>query len=238
MEEERKKAFLIYYDYEENLEVLSDEQLGRLLRAIFKYEKLGLEPENLGSLELMAFNFIKGNLNRDRTKYDKRSKTSAENGKKGGRPRKPKPNEKPIEKPKEPKKADIDIVIDTDIDIVNEIDTVYDFIESEFGRTLSPTEYEIVSTWKDDELTKYAIKQAVLNGAYSIKYISRILENYNKKNIKSVQQAKEDEQKFQSAKEKNSRTIESKTDWQDKKIEENKASDEEIKELEERIKRR
>lgn len=205
---ENKKAFLMYYEYEEQLEDLTDEELGQLVRHIYKYEKLGLEPENLGFLMKMAFNFIKGNLNRDREKYDKRAETSAINGKKGGRPRRNKPNEKPNEKPKKPNKADIDIVIDNDIDIdiknVNDIDngndnfelssTLFDLIESNFGRTLSPIEYEEISTWKDNEITRHAIKEAVLKGKCGIKYISRILESYQKQNITTVQQAKQNEE--------------------------------------------
>lgn len=230
MEENKKQSFLMYYEYEENLEVLTDEQLGKLLRAIFKYEKLGFEPKNLGSLELMAFNFIKGNLNRDKEKYDKRAETSAINGKKGGRPRKEKPNQKPNEKPKKPKKADND----NDNDIVNDNDNdngngnVYDFIENEFGRTLSPTEYEVVLKWEDNELTRYAIKQAVLNGAYSIKYILRILENYEKDNIKTVQQAIVREEKFKNKGEN--------PEWYEKEIEHESATVEEINDLEKRLK--
>ena len=68
---ENKKAFLLYLDYEDNLKELTDEELGQLLRAIFKYERTREEPQNLGLLVKVAFGFIKGNLNRDREKYDK-----------------------------------------------------------------------------------------------------------------------------------------------------------------------
>lgn len=74
--------------------------------------------------------------------------------------------------------------------------TIFDFIESEFGRTLSPTEYEYISNWDDNELTRYAIKLAILNNAPRIKYIQGILDNYKSKNIKTVQEAQEDEKKF------------------------------------------
>ena len=74
--------------------------------------------------------------------------------------------------------------------------TIFDFIESEFGRTLSPTEYEYISNWEDNDLTRYAIKVAILNNAPRIKYIQGILDNYKSKNIKTVQEAQEDEKKF------------------------------------------
>ena len=34
-----KNSFLIYIDYEEQFSLLTDEQLGQLIRAIMKYEK-------------------------------------------------------------------------------------------------------------------------------------------------------------------------------------------------------
>lgn len=78
--------------------------------------------------------------------------------------------------------------------------TIYDFLEENFGRTLNPIEYEEISDWQDDELTRYAIKQAVLNGKYNVKYISRILDNYKIKNIKTVAQAQAEEEEFQKLK--------------------------------------
>lgn len=89
-----------------------------------------------------------------------------------------------------------------DIDNRDKISTsnIYDFIEKNFGRTLSPVEYEEISNWQDNELTRYAIKQAVLNGKYNIKYISRILENYKNNGIKSVQEAQQEEEDFKNKK--------------------------------------
>ena len=78
--------------------------------------------------------------------------------------------------------------------------TIYDFVEQNFGRTLSPIEYEEISQWIDNELTRYAIKQAVINNKCSIKYISRILNAYERENVKSVQQAHERERQYNEAK--------------------------------------
>ena len=78
----------------------------------------------------------------------------------------------------------------------NIIINIYDFVEQNFARTLSPVEYEEISTWKDTELTRYAIKQAVLNNKCGTKYISRILNAYERENIKTVQQARERERQY------------------------------------------
>lgn len=86
-------------------------------------------------------------------------------------------------------------------------DTIYDFLEQNFGRTLNGIEIEMIKEWNDNELTRYAIKQAVLNGKYNVKYINTILVNYKNNSITTVQQAQEEEKKFKSKKEiKKSRT--------------------------------
>lgn len=74
-------------------------------------------------------------------------------------------------------------------------DTIFDFLQ-ENGFVLTPIHYEIISEWEDNELTRYAIKQAVLNNKYNIKYIQSILNAYKKANIKTIQQAKEQEEEF------------------------------------------
>lgn len=78
----------------------------------------------------------------------------------------------------------------------NNSETIFDFIEKNFGRTLSPIEYEIIGTWEDNDLTRHAIKEAILNGKYNLKYINAILHSYSKNGIKTVQQAHEEESNF------------------------------------------
>lgn len=73
---------------------------------------------------------------------------------------------------------------------------IFSYIEENYGRTLSPIEYEEIMTWEDNELTRYAIKQSILMGVYNIKYIATILQNFEKQSIKTVQQAQEIEKKF------------------------------------------
>lgn len=75
-------------------------------------------------------------------------------------------------------------------------DTIFDFIENNFGRLLNPIEYEVISQWEDTELTRYAIKQAVLNSKFNVKYINTILHNYKMCGIRNVQEAEEQERKF------------------------------------------
>ena len=81
-----KKSFVLYYDLEQHAQLLSDEQLGRLLRAVFAYEIRGEIPEFNDDLLSLSFSFIKVQLDIDKAKYKERCEKNTENGKKGGRP--------------------------------------------------------------------------------------------------------------------------------------------------------
>lgn len=83
----------------------------------------------------------------------------------------------------------------------NQDDTIYDYVQKNFGRTLKPVEYEEISKWEDNELTRHAIKQAVLNNAYSFRYIESILNNYKMKGIQTIEQARIEDENFKKQKE-------------------------------------
>ena len=67
---------------------------------------------------------------------------------------------------------------------------LFSIFEKEFGRTLSPIEYELINAWKEnhfsEELILAALKEAVLNGASNLRYIDKILYEWNRKGIKNV----------------------------------------------------
>jgi len=98
MPEINKKSFVLYNDCEELINELSDEQAGKLFKAIFHYEKTG-ELFMLDSLSKVVMISIKQSLDRNRISYQKRLEANQNNGKKGGRPKKPNGLNK---KPKEP----------------------------------------------------------------------------------------------------------------------------------------
>ena len=65
---------------------------------------------------------------------------------------------------------------------------LFDSFEKEFGRTLSPMEYEIINSWVESKIDKgliiSALKEAVFNGVNNLRYIDKILYEWNKKGIK------------------------------------------------------
>lgn len=65
-----KDSFILYLEQQEIFEMLEDEEAGRLIKAIFKYEKTGLIPQLDKSLKI-AFIPIKSVLDRNKEKYEK-----------------------------------------------------------------------------------------------------------------------------------------------------------------------
>ena len=65
---------------------------------------------------------------------------------------------------------------------------IFDIFEKEFGRTLSPMEYEIINTWLDnfkENTIVLALKEATYNGVSNLRYIDKILYEWQKKGIKT-----------------------------------------------------
>ena len=81
-----KNSFVLYNEYKEQFELLSYEEAGQLIMAIFEYTETGVAPE-LSGMVLMAFAFIKKQLDRDAEKYEKTVEKRKEAGKNGGAPK-------------------------------------------------------------------------------------------------------------------------------------------------------
>ena len=78
--------FCCYHSYMKKCEKLTDQELGRLFRALMKYSESGERPE-LAGRESIAFDFIADDIDRSRSSYEEICKKNMENGKLGGRPK-------------------------------------------------------------------------------------------------------------------------------------------------------
>ena len=109
MAKQERKSFILYHSYETQFGLLSMEERGELITAIFSYDRTGEIPEGLSAVVAMALSFIRDALDRDRGEYEAMCHRQTENGKKGGRPRKESVSEEPTEKThcfsEKPKKA-------------------------------------------------------------------------------------------------------------------------------------
>ena len=128
MSKKTPKSFILYCNFENQFKLLSLEERGILISAIFEYAKEREFTTELPPLVNMAFSLIKDTMDRDYEEYLERCEKNAMNGKKGGRPRKTEESdgsfiasktERYSEKPKKAyndNKNDIDNDIDIDID--------------------------------------------------------------------------------------------------------------------------
>ena len=217
-------GFTIYKEYYELITLLPDKEQEQLVLSILKYMFEDIEPV-LNERQTKIFNNLKRPLMKSKEQSKRRTKQE--------------PNENQIEtkiKPNENQKGnqtkthqDVNVIVN-----VNNNNNLYDFIQENLNITLYPVDYELINTWKDNELTRYAIKQACLNRAFSTKYVDRILKAYELKNIKTVSDAINDDKKFQEKKDKKKQLSEP-PKWLDQKIIDEELSEEERKELEDTL---
>lgn len=66
-----KESFILYTSYYDILEELTDEQFGQLMRALFVYARDGEAPQLPVAIK-MAFAFIRDDMDRNQSKYEKK----------------------------------------------------------------------------------------------------------------------------------------------------------------------
>jgi hypothetical protein len=117
-----RESFILYTSWYDAIRLLSQEQKGDLLDAIFNYHISGTTPEQSSTINL-AFRFLKPAMDANISKYQAICEKNQLNGKLGGRPKK---TERLSEKPngyfKNPNDIDNDIDNDIESDNYNEID--------------------------------------------------------------------------------------------------------------------
>lgn len=207
----------MYLDYEEQFNLLSDEQIGQLMRAIIQYERTQEMPKLDGVLK-MAFSFIKTQLDRDREKYKAKCEKNKENGARGGRPRKQKDISEPngFEETKgnfqKPKKADNeddnenedvnDSEEDNDLLSNNDVEEVQKIIIETLGSTNLTVIQEAISYLDDFPLE--VIKEALVRTARKQKrwdYARGTLNNWLKDGLNTIDKIKANDLQFETKKE-------------------------------------
>ena len=81
---------------------------------------------------------------------------------------------------------------------------IYSIFEKELGRTLSPIEYELINGWIEckykEEIILAALKEAVYNGVNNFRYIDRILFEWSKKGIDTIEKVESNKKEFKKQK--------------------------------------
>lgn len=239
-----KGNFLLEKSLRETIEPLSNEEKGKLFQGILDYVN-GIEPSLTGALKSI-FIPIKKEIDSNEAKYQKRCETNQENGSKGGAPKgnqnarkknnqdqikttennptvnfEEKNNRKQHDTRHSTTSSSTSYITNQEKDNKGVIGgkeekTIYDVIQEEYGRNISPMEYEIINNWLEqfnNELVLHAIKESVANEAKSLRYTERILERYRQNNIKTVSEAQKAEEEFR--KNKSGRNGKKKYDWEE-----------------------
>ncbi len=126
-----KTSFVLYHSFKDAFDLLSMQERGELITAIFEHETEDGITHELSPFVGMAFTFIKSALERDARAYKEKCEINAINGKKGGRPRKNscQKTERFFSKPK---KADTDTEYDTETEIDTDTVTGTEY-DTEYG---------------------------------------------------------------------------------------------------------
>lgn len=208
-----KDSFVFYKSFYDAIKQIPEEYQLELYNAILQYSLEGIEPQNLSNITSAMFTLIKPNIDSSQKKYE----TSVENGKKGGRPKKPnknptetqtKPNKNLTETQQKPKQNlndnvnvdDNDNVNDNDnvdVDVVLEEQLQKRFIEC-IGSTNLNSINECVSYLNDlpYEVIEKALEKTSRSNTPNWKYAKIILDDWLIKKIDTVEKVEIEEQKF------------------------------------------
>lgn len=157
-----KKAFYLYNDYIDHVELMSDEDAGKLFKAILRYEN-GRETGELSGVATIAFSFIKNQLDRDADKYEEICRKNRQNGMKGGRPRKKQEHDENQQVPSEnPKNQSVPKVDPEDAEQGTEVKKKS---EKQFPKNFE--EFWSVYPRKDDKGMAYAKYTARIKDGFS-----------------------------------------------------------------------
>ena len=96
------------------------------------------------------------------------------------------------------------IILDKVLPSSTNNEDLFTIFEKEFGRTISPTEYEKINSWLNEDIDKTliveALKEAVYNSTTSLRYIETILYSWKKKGIKTKEDVNKERIRYKKSK--------------------------------------
>lgn len=188
------KNFVIYNEIFRLIDTINpikkrDEFLGKLMDFYFKEQKPKFEPNSYEETIWL-------NISKPIIAY----KSKVVNGSKGGRPKKTETKTENESKTQSKIKttSDVDVDVFVNNNVLEKIGcgeekplNIYEFIENNFGRLLSPIEYETINHWKseyEEEIIKYAVRKSVLGNVKTFAYTDGILKNWKSCGYKTLQE--------------------------------------------------
>ena len=211
-----KDTFILYTEQKEVIDKLSDEQAGKLIKAIYEYVETGEMPSLDNVLDLVIIPF-KQNLDRNADKYEETKKKRSEAGKLGAEIKKQKQAKQANAKFVNNKQANQAVNVNDNVNVnvndnVNDnnnnvvvgdscVDGLQDIIKfyNENIGLITPYGLEVLSDYAKEmpfDVVIYAMKKAVEANVRTIQYIKGTLNNWQKAGVKTLIQAQEESHKF------------------------------------------
>ena len=197
-----QESFIFYDSFRDVGKDMEEKSRLAFYEAIIDYGLTGeLDVTNLPNEIKLLFKLIKPQIDAN----VKRRK----DGKKGGRPSKSSNNEEKSDKKtstKEEKNYEKTTGLENknhrfqnekpNVNVNGNVNgngnvNVYEYTEEQFGRTLAPAEIELIKSWDySEKIIKLAVDETVLNQVNSIKYTDKILYEWDKQGLKTVNDIK------------------------------------------------
>lgn len=210
----RMTGFVFQDEYLAKLRKLTDEELGRLVRAVALYHMSGEEPELDGAVAL-ACDFIRADVDRIEEQYRLKCETNrrnrlgneekapaASNAVKKGRPSTIVHEDKVKEKDKEKAEScDDDHHPDTAEPSAENGDALLRKAHCAFSG-LTDTHEAALRSYREklgDELVNYAIDRTVANGAKGWAYTETILDDYLRRGFHTVREAQDADDRYKAS---------------------------------------
>lgn len=207
-----KDSFILYTEQREVINKLSDEQAGRLIKAIYEYVETEKMPELDSLLDIVIIPF-KQNLDRNKEKYNKISEIRAKAGAKGGKQKKQLQTEESKCNDNENVNDNVNVNVNENENVsdscVDGLQEIIEFYNNNVGM-LTPYGLTLLSDYAKEmsnDLIILAMKKAVEANIRTIQYIRGILNSWSKKGIKTVLEAEQEDEKF-----KNKNTVKEETE--------------------------
>ena len=195
--EEKRESFIFYRSFFEAISELNSKEKLKIYDAICELA-LNKTDTKLTGIPQAIFTLIKPQIVANTERYENGAK-GKEYGKLGGRPKKNNPigvlNENPKETPNNNVNVNENVNVNANANVsdscVDGLQKVIDFYNNNIGM-ITPYSYEILS----DYAIILALKKAVEANKRTIQYIKGILNNWERKGIKTVIEAEKEEEAF------------------------------------------
>lgn len=204
-----KDSFILYTEQKEVIDKLTDEQAGKLIKAIYEYVSTGKLPK-LDPLLDIAITPIKQNLDKNADKYEEVKKKRSEAGKIGAEIKKQKQAKQANANFAKSKQANQAVNVNDNVNdnvnvndndnnnnnasdsCVDGLQDVINFYNDNVGQ-LTPFGLTLIRDYVREmgkDIVIYAMQIAVEANKRTIQYIKAILNNWQKAGVKTLAEAK------------------------------------------------